>query len=358
MITISAHRGVALITVMLVVALAAILTTQMTAKLQLQLQRSANIDANQQAYWLAMGAETFAKRILIMSFDGAGSNTHLDQLWAQGENTYPVENGEITGEITDLQSCFNLNALRDPANPVSNAGNSESNVENAPLLAPSPSPSSAPSKTGSQNNNLPAAALEKLILDIGIENISSFEAKDMVDALTDWLDEDGMVTNSGGAEDSDYSSKEYPYLSANNYLGSFNELRIVEHFTLEAINELKPYVCVIPNSNLHKINVNTVDPKNIEILTALLGITKSEADNIVSGRGDEGYKNIDDVFALPELKKHEFTQQQKDQLVVNSEYFKLKTKVTFSDSYFFLNSIMKIEKNNQINIISRTIGRD
>jgi len=356
MTKISAHRGVALITVMLVVALAAILTTQMTAKLQLQLQRSANIAANQQAYWLAMGAEAFAKRILIMSFDGAGSNTHLDQLWAQGENTYPVENGEITGEITDLQSCFNLNALRDPANPVSNAGVSNSNVVNVPTT--SSALSSTPPIAGSNNDNLPAAALEKLILDIGIENISSFEAKDMVDALTDWLDEDGMVTNSGGAEDSDYSSKEYPYLSANNYMGSFNELRVVEHFTLEAINKLKTYVCVIPNSNLHKINVNTVDPKNIEILTALLGITKSEADNIVSGRGDEGYKSIDDVFALPELKKHEFTQQQKDQLVVNSEYFKLKTKITFSDSYFFLNSIMKIETNNQINIISRTIGRD
>ncbi|XPF92651.1 type II secretion system minor pseudopilin GspK [Colwellia sp. RE-S-Sl-9] len=333
---ISCHRGVALITVMLVVALAAILATQMTAKLQLQLQRSANIEANQQAYWLAMGAEAFAKRVLIMSFDGDESVTHLGQLWAQGENTYPVEYGEITGEITDLQSCFNLNALR-----ITDS------------VATSPSPTNV-----SSGKNLPAEALERLILAIGIENVSSFEAKDMVSALTDWVDENGIVTNSGGAEDSEYSSKEYPYLSANNFLGSFNELRVVEHFTLEAIEELKPYVCVIPNSNLHKINVNTINADHSEILSALFDISSSEAEEIISGRGDEGYKKVDDVFLLPQIAKHKLTQEQKDQLVVDSEYFKLKTKTTFNDSYFFLNSIMKVEKNNQINIISRTIGRD
>lgn len=333
---ISCHQGVALITVMLVVALAAILATQMTAKLQLQLQRSANIEANQQAYWLAMGAEAFAKRVLIMSFDGDENVTHLGQLWAQGENTYPVDYGEITGEIIDLQSCFNLNALRHSGNKG---------------ISPSPT-------NNGNANNLPAEALERLILNIGIENVSSFEAKDMVSALTDWVDDNGIVTNSGGAEDSEYSSKEYPYLPANNFLGSFNELRVVEHFTIEAIEALKPYVCVIPNSDLHKINVNTISADHIEILMALFDISESEAEEIISSRGEEGYQKIEDVFVSPQLTKRKLTQEQKDQLVVDSEYFKLKTKTTFNDSYFFLNSIMKVEKNNQINIISRTIGRD
>ena len=59
------NRGVALITVLLIVALAAVLATEMTARLQLQMQRTNNITLNQQAYWYAMGAEAFAKTILI-----------------------------------------------------------------------------------------------------------------------------------------------------------------------------------------------------------------------------------------------------------------------------------------------------
>ncbi|MFT4724842.1 MAG: general secretion pathway protein K, partial [Colwellia sp.] len=53
--------GVALITVLLIVSLAAVLATQMTARLQLQMQRTNNVTLNQQAYWYAMGAEAFAK---------------------------------------------------------------------------------------------------------------------------------------------------------------------------------------------------------------------------------------------------------------------------------------------------------
>jgi len=333
----SCHKGVALITVMLVVALAAILATQMTARLQLQLQRTANIEENQQAYWFAMGAEAFAKRILIMSFDGEDNVTHLGQFWAQGENSYPVDYGNITGEITDLQSCFNLNALRSTQS-----------------TSPTTATTATTATTGS--GNLAVEALERLILAINIDNISEFEAKDMVDALTDWLDADDLVTNNGGAEDSEYSSKEYPYLPANNYLGSLNELRVVEHFTLNVIDKLKPYVCVIPNTNLHNINVNTIKAEHVELLTAVLDITQSVAEEIISGRGDEGYQDISDVFVSSELSQ--LTDEQKEQLVIDSEYFTLKTKTTFNNSYFFLSSIMKIENNNQINIISRTIGRD
>ncbi len=43
------QKGVALITVMLIVALCAVIASQMTARLQVQMQRSANMVFNQQA---------------------------------------------------------------------------------------------------------------------------------------------------------------------------------------------------------------------------------------------------------------------------------------------------------------------
>ena len=270
--------GVALITVMLVVALAAIIATQMLARLQLQVQRTTNINFNQQAYWYAMGAEAFAKRVLFTAFNKEKDTTHLGQVWAQGKTTYPVDYGEISGEITDLQACFNLNALRTPP------------------------------ENGSANKKAPSrVAFEKLIVALNLEGVDNFEAEYMADALTDWLDENESITGSGGAEDSDYASKEFPYLAANSYLASINELRVIEHFSVEVIEKLKEYACVLPNSNMNKININTIAEDKPEILVAMLGISQNEASQALSNREDEGFKTVDDFFALTELSKVPFS---------------------------------------------------
>ncbi|MFT6193288.1 MAG: general secretion pathway protein K [Cognaticolwellia sp.] len=327
-------KGVALITVMLIVALIAILATQMTARLQLQMQRTTNIASNQQAYWYAMGAEAFAKRVLIQSFIDNDKVTHLDQAWAQGENTFPVDLGEITGEITDLNSCFNLNALRaDDDSDNSNSGN---------LVTKS----------------LARAAFEELLIVMNIEGVGSFEAQYMADALTDWLDTNSSISSSGGAEDNDYAAKAFPYLAANNYLASIGELRVVEHFTVNVINKLKDYACVLPNTNLNKINVNTIALDKPEILVAMLGISQNEAAEALTARGEEGFNNVDEFFNLRELGKAKISPEKKQQFAVTSEYFKLKTTASFNNSYFALNTIMKVDNKNNISVISRIIGRE
>jgi len=325
------NAGVALITVMLIVALAAIIATQMLTRLQFQVQRTTNISFNQQAYWYAIGAEAFAKKVLHSVFEGEEDITYLGQAWAQGETNYPVDYGTINGEIFDLQSCLNLNALRS----TSESGNEKGNAK---LLA--------------------RTALEELIIALNVEGIGEFEAEYMADALTDWLDDDSAIVSAGGAEDNDYAAKEFPYLPANYYLASVNELRIIEHFSIPVIEALKPYVCVIPNTNLHKVNINTLSMDKPELLQALLSISRNDAEQLLSARDEDGFENTDEFFNLPEISKLKISDEQKQQFVVDSEYFKLKATANFNDSYFHLNSIMQVANNNQISVISRTIGRD
>ena len=330
MINVNSQKGVALITVMLIVALIAILATQMTARLQLQMQRTTNIGSNQQAYWYAMGAEAFAKRVLIQSLEDDAEVTHLGQMWAQGENTFPVAFGQITGEITDLQSCFNLNALRtDDGSSVKGA-----------------------------TKPIARKAFEELLIALSIESVGSFEAESMADALSDWLDTDESITGSGGAEDSDYAAKEFPYLAANHYLASIGELRVIEHFSVEVINKLKDYVCVLPGSNLNKVNINTIAQDKPEILVAMLGISQNDASQALSARGDEGFTTVEDFFSLAELSKADISAEQKKQFAVKSEYFKLKATASFNNSYFALNTIMQVDNKNNISVISRIIGRE
>ncbi|MDO6425709.1 type II secretion system minor pseudopilin GspK [Thalassotalea sp. 1_MG-2023] len=321
------NKGIALITVMLVVALAATIATHMLAKVQIAVKKSANVSFNQQAYWYAMGAEAFAKRVLKTSFEETPDKTTLAQIWAQEESTYPVDYGEITGEISDLQACLNLNALRVTENITR---------EKTPARA----------------------AFEALIIALNIEGVDVFSAEYMADALSDWLDSDTSIVSAGGAEDNDYSAKEFPYLPANYYLASVNELRVIEHFTKDVITALKPYVCVLPNTDLHQININTVSDEQPELLQALLDISKSEAQQILSARDINGFDNIDAFFNLPEVNKLKITEAQKQQFVVDSQYFTLRTVATFNQSYFYLQSMMQVNEDNQIKVISRTIGRD
>jgi general secretion pathway protein K len=323
-------QGVALITVMLIVALAAILATQMTARLQLQMQRTSNIEFNQQAYWYAMGAEAFAKRVLITSFESEEKVTHLEQIWAQEKTSYPVDYGEIEGKISDMQACFNLNALR-PDKNATPAGTTKPAVQ---------------------------LAFIELIMSLGIEGISQFEAEYMTDALVDWLDEDSAIESAGGAEDNDYSAKEFPYLAANHYLASITELRIIEHFTVPVIDKLKDYVCVLPNDNLHQINVNTISAEQPELLQALLNISPEDAKQVLSNRKGDGFKDINDFFSEPEIAKLKMNNDQKKHFVVDSQYFKLKSNTNFNNSYFSLSTLMKVEDNKSISIVSRTIGRE
>lgn len=356
------QRGVALVTVMLIVALASVIATQMTIRLQVQMQRSTNISFNQQAYWYALGAEAFSKRVLISVFKDEPEVTHLEQAWAEEATSYPVDFGEIGGEISDLQSCLNLNALHPSAKTKSTSGSSGSSTSSGTSGSSSASDtgsSTSNSNSSGNNNRLPAAeALEILITNLNINGISAFEAEAMVNALTDWLDSDSRITGTGGAEDNDYASREFPYLAANNFLASVNELRLIENFTPEVILALKPYVCVLPQNSQNMININTISAESAVLLQALLDISLDDAESILGARDSAGYDNIEDFYNLPEVGKVTMAKWQKEQFGVDSEYFQLKASARFDNSYFNMTSIMQVIDNSKIQIISRTIGRN
>jgi len=355
------QQGVALITVMLIVALASIIAAQMTTRLQTQMQRSTNISFNQQAYWYAMSAEAFTKRVLIKAFKDEPKVTHLEQIWAGETTNYPVDFGEISGEISDLQSCLNLNALHPEAKTKDQAADTDSGSSSSPSKDDGKDDNknnAAPKKSG-KTKQLPAATvLEALIINLNVEGIGPFEAEVMVDALTDWLDSNDIISGTGGAEDNDYASREFPYLAANNYLASVNELRLIEHFTPAIILALSPFVCVLPQNSQHLININTLDAEKPELLQAMLDSSLDEAQEVLSARDSSGYENLEDFYKLPELSKIKLAKWQKVQFVVDSEYFKLKTSARFNNSYFSMSSIMQVNETQQIQVISRTIGRN
>ncbi|MCG3171197.1 MAG: hypothetical protein CALGDGBN_02792 [Pseudomonadales bacterium] len=116
------QRGVALITVLLVFALAAILMTQMLSASYFALRRTGNLVDSVQADYLAAGAGQLARALLAA--DAASSTTaasnassasidHLGEPWAARQPVLPVEDGQVEVRIVDLAGRFNVNSLVD-----------------------------------------------------------------------------------------------------------------------------------------------------------------------------------------------------------------------------------------------------
>lgn len=104
------QSGVALVTAILIVALASILAASLLKRLNLDISRTQNIIQNEQAYLYALGSEIIA--IAALAQDAKDSkHDSLDEYWAIKPPPNPVEGGQISGFLEDQQGKFNLNNL-------------------------------------------------------------------------------------------------------------------------------------------------------------------------------------------------------------------------------------------------------
>jgi general secretion pathway protein K len=341
------QKGVALIIVLLIVAIVSVLATEMGGRLQLQIKRASNIKENNQAYWYAMGAEQYARKSIKKLMDEDGEVIHLGQPWNQ-EFIYPIQGGGIQAQLIDMQSCFNLNALKDDD---SSAGDLQLNLSAA---------INDQNNTGNDNNfaanngSTPLekkTAFERLLRNIEPE-ISSFNVEVVRDSLVDWLDEDDIPTRLG-AEDSEYESRQFPYVAANNFMVHKSELRMINGVEVSWLRELLKLVCVLPNNNLFKINVNTVGAENTAVIAAATGMSLSDASSLLANRGEEGFQTTEDFLNEPSIRALTLTAEQRTWFDVRTSYFILHTKTKYNNATFALQSLFEVDSSNNVSVIRR-----
>lgn len=215
----SAQRGFALLSVLLVSALIAILASTMQYQHALDIQRSANRLAQSQALVVGLGLDAWIKKGL--AFDQQHNQTdHLGEVWAQPMLPVAFEGGQVGGRLLDLQARFNLNNLQD---------------------------SNAQRRQRWQN------LLEQMVL----KQVPSPHSSAWVVPLIDWLDADNE-TLSGGAESDVYLLKTPPYRAANAPLVMVDEVQLLEGMTPNLFRQLQPGLSALPQ--VTPINVNTAQP--------------------------------------------------------------------------------------------------
>jgi len=301
------QRGVALITALLVVALATTIAVAMVSRQQVDIRRSGNLLQFEQAALYVEGMEGWAGRVLYQDVQN-NQTDHRGEAWATQLPPMPVEGGQIAGGIEDLNARFNLNVLY----------------------------------SNGEVNTIALECFRRLLTALELQ-------PGIADALLDWLDENLQQRFPDGAEDDVYLLSTPPYRVGNTPLVSSSELLLLAGVTADDFAVLQPYVTALPTSTA--VNVNTASP---EVLMAMVqGLNMADAEALVEGRGDSGYADMAAFTQRPELAgKNAPT----DLLAVSSDYFMVTSQVQFGRVTTSFQSMLYRDKQTGMRLIRRAQG--
>ncbi len=275
-------RGVALITALLITALAGSLAAALAWDNALDIRRTMVMLYRDQAIQVAVGSEGWVQSILRDDL-AQSQNDHLDEIWATDIPPLPIDSdgvqGTIFGQLEDLQGRFNVNNLID--------GNGEV-------------------------DETIREQYERLLQALGLD-------PRIAGATVDWLDADQREEIPDGAEDPLYSGFTPSYRTADQPISNITELSAIDGMDLASFEILLPHVVALPGRTA--INVNTA---SIPVLQSLgPNITPGDAEGLVQLREGGGFVDYGDVFA-PFIDAELLT---RNPIAETSSYFQLKAVV-------------------------------
>jgi general secretion pathway protein K len=307
------QQGIALITVLMILAIMVTIASTMTGRLTLSLKRTEGLIFSQSVYWYGQASADFGRMILDEDFSDS-SVVSLDQTWATQDMVFPLENGSISGQFKDMRSCFNLNALGVQDEDDSRA--------------------------------TPVTQFQALLEALGV---STYSAEIISESTRDWIDSDDDTSGSEGAEDSIYQARSVAHLAANNLMVEVSELRSVQGVSQDIYEHIVPYLCAIPTSE-QMINVNTVSVEHAALLYVLFEndfseLALSDFSNLLEDRPTSGWNDVDDFLASSMFAGLTVSSEIQTELSVTSEYFQLNSRAEFSDRIIALQILFEVDEN-------------
>lgn len=347
------ESGVALITALLVTALATVASVAMLSRQQLDIRRVENILHFDQAYLYALGVEGAAVKYLEndpdTKIDTKGEFALFELYLGAGAGT-EIEGGSVSGRISQLSGYFPLN------NQIDDKG------KQMPVYIHAFGEILERIKDNNSNRELFPPGFEWVV--------------------ADWIDADDDVGPRGGAEDLDYSNRSYR--TAGQAMQSLSELRLLD-LSKEGFAALNgvitdplteqtqlgdPWVNVLPNGAA--ININLVD--EMVLKSVLQSFFSAIDDSIVSAIIEERDKTDNDgnIIGIKQLKQmtdiiidgldkdDKIKFQNKDLLKniifdVKTEYFKAVSIAQIGTTVVELKTLMN-RKDNKVTILRRGIG--
>ena len=306
-------RGVALVSVLLIVSVATALAYEMASRHTLDVVRSRLLFDTSQARQYALGGEAWARQLLHADWRDETTrvkDTLLEE-WAlagaagqeEGARAFEIEQGVLTVRIEDLRARFNLNALF--------GADAEANRER----------------------------FKRLLRHLELDPL-------MADAWQDWIDADQNVTGHG-AEDLDYLTRVPARRAANQPAADVSEFRIVAPLSRDDFVRLRKHVAALPQPEL-LVNVNTAT----DAVLASLGAKLSLADAQHLGMGGRDFGTVQEAVVA-----HAKLGENAAQLDVRSDFFLVRSRAEVGDVVVELTSRLHRDAGSGlIRVFARSFG--
>jgi general secretion pathway protein K len=298
--------GVALISVMLIVALCSALMYELLTRHSLVVAKTRQVLYGDQSRAYALGAEAFARQLLEEDWQNEDSRAldSLDEPWAQPIEPFEVDNGSLELSIIDLDRRFNLNSL---------------------------------SGTGA---DVQVKRLKTLLNALGLDDR-------FAELWKDWVDEDQQITGFG-AEDGTYLLRDPPHRTANSASGGVSELGLLDGLDPDTLAAIRPHVSAVPSTTI-LINVNTADSVVLQSMSEAM--TAARADSLVESA--RAYGAAAELAAeIPELK------DSLDLMTVTSQFFEIQARAEVNGVRAELVSVVHRDpETGALALLSRNFGR-
>lgn len=250
------QRGIALLTVMLVFGLAAFIARDMMLTGFTDTQRHVAMRDSRQAFYYALGAESYARELLWRDRDDelAGNDSSDGKLdeWYNRRLAFDLDEGQIFIRVSDLQGRFNLSNLRS---------------ENGEI------------------NSAAASQLRRLLDHIGIETSLAYR-------IADWVDKDQLALRNG-AEDETWLQGASPMLTGNTAIAQMAELTRLAQLSEQQYKDLNRFLTTLPEPT--KLNVNTASEE--VILSLAENVNRQATASLVSRQDIKSYQNVSQALS-------------------------------------------------------------
>ncbi|WP_297427680.1 type II secretion system minor pseudopilin GspK [uncultured Acinetobacter sp.] len=310
------QRGIALITILMMVALATILAATIAKQQRATAHATGSLIQQNQALLYAKSAEAFFSELLVDDANNAAQIDHLQETWAQPMPPFPVDGGVVMGRIEDQNSKFNLNSLLQG--------------------------------DGKSINPAAEAWLQRILqrVDAPIE---------LTQALIDWQDQDDELTGSMGAEGSYYQSLGQGYVAPNAAFHDASSLSQVRGIDAALYQQLKPYVAAY--SIEQKVNVNTASAWLLASIDPQLKI--SDIENLITQRRGQlqHWQDLNEFWQTAPFDQVEpnIRNQMNSMLGVQSNTFISYIEIEFSGYSRYMQSQLQRQDKN-IQVMSRSLA--
>lgn len=294
------QRGVALLTAVVLVALATVVAAAIAFDTALASRRAGGAAAQDQAVLIAEAAEAFSAQVLVSALGDGSAVIHPAQAWAQPIG--PVEalpGAALQASLYDLQGRFNLNSLVD--------------------------------RSGVRDDTA-VAVFERLLANLGLE-------RDWATAMVDWIDRD-LNPGPGGAEDAVYTAETPSYRPPNRPVTTTSELLALKDFGAERYARLAPFVSALPRDA--PLNICSAPGPLLDALTGEQQWTRAP-EALARNRNGKCFPRVDEFRGtFTDGAAFERVQQSLG-ITERSGWFQLRTVATIGTSEFALYSLLRYE---------------